>query len=687
MYSKLRGSTNTKVKCDGAVCDPAFEGQPKDAFLAASAPEPVKSKISDEAAAVLNSRVFEDPDGSPHASPQGAPFYVHDPDQPRPFTGIDYLGLGYDYAYGNPMGDPITQIDPGFRAPVAHLDFSSEFGPVERTRDDHHLRPLGAYSYPQYSCMKTESSVSQSTTKDYSKSLATDCSMAASLSAAGVGSAGFSFSTAAKEFKNTVVGSKSEKYVMTSYCLQFVAGFIEGNHVPSAVPYYKNETFYLPTVASVEAITDEVRKIWHGFFEQFGTHYIHKVWLGGKMVHQMTISSDSVTSMKQKGIDIKEQVEVSLSGYGSSASASVGRGKTQDSAAADALANSDKEVKLFVFGGLPPKMDAHDTASFGAWAETVPDRPMPVRYELAPQSRFPFMDTPSYDIMLKDYMEKGSVYDDSIGKIAADAALSGIFKKQEKARNKLFPGESLDSGDQLISSNGGVVLRVQDDGNVVTYMTGMTESNTRPTWASFTDPLSYGDYIQQNSGGSGSGCENPLNGHPHCKSFCARRPIPATLPDGSDSLVEQENKCTYRLKFEIDGEGQGDLRLYAVNEDGVQAENWFYAVGLFECTQQILGYVALENDGTLQIYDKDGDRLWTTGATREGRPYYSWSMADVENKNLNHCVGGGATDPSECPNWGLIHPSYYGGLDNMEAKIKEALEYNLPNCAGHHKQY
>ena len=35
-----------------------------------------------------------------------------------PYPGVDYLGIGYNLIEGNPEGDPMTQIDPGFRAPV-----------------------------------------------------------------------------------------------------------------------------------------------------------------------------------------------------------------------------------------------------------------------------------------------------------------------------------------------------------------------------------------------------------------------------------------------------------------------------------------------------------------------------------------------------------------------------------------
>ena len=35
-----------------------------------------------------------------------------------PYPGADYLGIGYNLIEGNPEGDPLLQMDPGFRAPV-----------------------------------------------------------------------------------------------------------------------------------------------------------------------------------------------------------------------------------------------------------------------------------------------------------------------------------------------------------------------------------------------------------------------------------------------------------------------------------------------------------------------------------------------------------------------------------------
>ena len=39
-----------------------------------------------------------------------------------PYPGVDYLGNGYNLMYGNPEGDKVTQVDPGFRLPIVVSD-------------------------------------------------------------------------------------------------------------------------------------------------------------------------------------------------------------------------------------------------------------------------------------------------------------------------------------------------------------------------------------------------------------------------------------------------------------------------------------------------------------------------------------------------------------------------------------
>ncbi len=56
------------------------------------------------------------------------------------------------YSYGNPLGDPITQVDPGFRQGVIDLvwdKYGDDNESVRKTRDRNRLQPFNGYAYPQ----------------------------------------------------------------------------------------------------------------------------------------------------------------------------------------------------------------------------------------------------------------------------------------------------------------------------------------------------------------------------------------------------------------------------------------------------------------------------------------------------------------------------------------------------------
>ena len=66
----------------------------------------------------------------------------------EPYPGVHYLGVGYDFAAGNPSGDPQFMLDPGFRQPVRTMSYRKDW----ITRDGKYKVPVGAYSMPMFSC-------------------------------------------------------------------------------------------------------------------------------------------------------------------------------------------------------------------------------------------------------------------------------------------------------------------------------------------------------------------------------------------------------------------------------------------------------------------------------------------------------------------------------------------------------
>ena len=62
----------------------------------------------------------------------------------------EYLGVGYDVLFGNPMGDPVQMNDPGYKLPI--VKFAWTLGPEGLTGDLSHLQPLGVNIRRYRSC-------------------------------------------------------------------------------------------------------------------------------------------------------------------------------------------------------------------------------------------------------------------------------------------------------------------------------------------------------------------------------------------------------------------------------------------------------------------------------------------------------------------------------------------------------
>ncbi|KAA0173151.1 hypothetical protein FNF27_05375 [Cafeteria roenbergensis] len=260
-----------------------------------------------------------------------------------PYPSVDYLGVGYDLIHGNPSGDPDTQIDPGFRSPVVRLEWDQTGDHV--SRDMRFLQPLGGYALPEYSCHMSSTAVEISSESDYQKSLEVDASLEVGYQSPVPtgGNASFSASAGFGRFSQEVAAKGSERFQMTSYCLQFVAGFNKGAGQK------------LEPVEHFAALAREVGQSkeegqWFDFFKQYGTHFISKVHLGGKMIFEVTIDRSSLESMRSSNLDVSAAIAASFGPGSGSANVNI----AMQQASKDALSKSKAETKTFVLGGLPP---------------------------------------------------------------------------------------------------------------------------------------------------------------------------------------------------------------------------------------------------------------------------------------------------------------------------------------------
>lgn len=304
-----------------------------------------------------------------------------------------------------------------------------------------YLQPVGGFAFPEYSCHMSSSSRELSTESDYQASLQVDASVQGGYDGA-IASASFSASAGFGEFERDVASKGSERFELVSYCLQFVAGFDKGADTTlKQMPHFD---------AAVQALVGGDFDVWSAFFEEFGTHYISKVHLGGKMIHQVTMERSSVEKIRNSNVDVSLAVEASFGAGSGGASASFSKNKE----ARDAMQSSSAEARTLVLGGLPPSGGAKDDSAFGEWAASVREAPMPVRYELTPLYELATsMDKSTYDAMLKEY---------------ATTQVQAAKKKRSMnvgPISKLFPGDSLPAGGRLDPPGGKAYGVLEEDGS------------------------------------------------------------------------------------------------------------------------------------------------------------------------------------------------------------------------------
>jgi hypothetical protein len=219
----------------------------------------------------------------------------------------------------------------------------------------------------------------------------------------------------------------------------------------------------------VDHLEKNVVDKWSDFFTEFGTHYLDEVHLGGKMITTITVTSESKEKVEETGVDMSVAIEAS---FGSIASAGASSSFSKNSKAKNAFASAKKDVKTYVIGGIPPPTAGNDESAFGTWAETVDQKPMPVRYTMTP---FAALDCfakkqVDYQTMLDKYSR------DSLARFLkqAEANAAGGKKKKRGGGKKsvLFRGDQIcsdlpDGGNKLVSKSAELVM--QEDGNLVAY--------------------------------------------------------------------------------------------------------------------------------------------------------------------------------------------------------------------------
>lgn len=115
------------------------------------------------------------------------------------------------------------------------------------------------------------------------------------------------------------------------------------------------------------------RRVYARFFERFGTHYIRRVWVGGKAMLAFTVAKSSSMSKD----DIKAGIKASFVGAGS-ANVNVAA-----ESAKEKLANNS-ECTVFGKGGdelMLATLSSLDEARYNQWLATIKDNPQVIEFD------------------------------------------------------------------------------------------------------------------------------------------------------------------------------------------------------------------------------------------------------------------------------------------------------------------
>ena len=146
----------------------------------------------------------------------------------KPYPGVDYLGVGYDFSKGNPSGDPKFMLDPGFRQPIRRMKYSMQWA----TRDGKYRVPQGAYAMPMYSCHRSDQYENIADFNSYQKANSKDTTFESSGSVSVSGGFGgvsaqaeahfaHTNSESSKEAHNQAREMESYKFESRSYCNKY----------------------------------------------------------------------------------------------------------------------------------------------------------------------------------------------------------------------------------------------------------------------------------------------------------------------------------------------------------------------------------------------------------------------------------------------------------------------------------
>eukprot|EP00977_Amphora_coffeiformis_P022225 scaffold10650_cov169-Amphora_coffeaeformis.AAC.3 len=352
-------------------------------------------------------------------------------DEAAGIKSAEYLCKGYNLLTGNPRGSASSQLDPGFRQSVCRQPTNQE----TRTSNRRFMTPLGVDVFPTVSCQFASTSTEITTEEQLTDSLTREASLDASVKASGSGgpfaeaSVELSYSQSEKvtEFRNRQATQQSVAFEARALCTEFTLRF-QPNITKSITSSFAQAVAALP-----ETYTADNQDIFAAFLNNFGTHYVFELTLGGKHIYTSYMTSNDVLTLTREGSDVSRTLSLSVqaslasstkdeeeaedgdanvmeegitieisntnggdggggdSGPSAMVSRSVATTQSQSRENRRKVASRITEVTEMNIGGDPPSAPN----AWTEWANSVKFNPMPVAYKF--QTFQEFMTAPQYE--------------------------------------------------------------------------------------------------------------------------------------------------------------------------------------------------------------------------------------------------------------------------------------------------
>jgi hypothetical protein len=568
------------------------------------------------------------------------------------FPGSEYLGMGYDLIEGNPEGDPLLQMDPGFREPAVSVEWDAD-------------QPIGGYAVGEVSCYQNDEAVETSSASDYQQELEEQVDVEASVAGeAGIyaGEASFSASRGSESFKNDVAETTSSRFSVTSFCVQHKVAY-SANTDWSAHKFVDRAEEDVKELKPIVGLAKDTNEIcdelnannlvascsdpevdydskcktkcevakWMNFFTVYGTHFLSTVHLGGKRITEVVMDSETVTEIESTGVTAATAVAASASVDGGIASGEASGSVSGSSAASEALSlmqgSSSVKTSTKIFGGSPPEDSG--AGGFAEWAATVPENPMPVRYSLVS----------NYKLMRGKGSFKQADFD--------EALLAYITHAQEKSKYRISQAKEILNLKQAARDKSAKEL--EGSRTVITSSTGDIAFEWACGWNTILSPngkvkvvfLDTGriqvDANNENIWDNGVGVKSKefLYSLFHEQEVEWLSPSnmkgkkSKLLPTHVETISEECGGDTdWKSFFSINDDNQLTAKVQAGFKDtarfgkreDARAEALSWQMSCTGGKDKYFGKLVLGDNGNLEIFAKDGTSLWESGSTDGSQP-------------------------------------------------------------------